>query len=170
MTAGIIIAAMVAALLLLWWLADHERGMQWTKSAVRRSFPEVPPISADELRKWLDDPGRPQPLLLDVRGGDEFAVSHLHGARLVRPEAQAKDVLGDADANQPVVVYCAGGYRAAKMARRLIEAGRRDVLNLDGGIFAWVNEGHPVERDGREVAQVHPMSRLFSRLLRKSAR
>ena len=50
------------------------------------------------------------------------------------------------------------------------QAGRRDVMNLDGGIFAWVNAGHPVERDGKPAAQVQPVSRLFRRLLRKSAR
>ncbi len=170
MTFALIAASILAAVLFVWWLADHRRGIEWARRAVRRSFPEVPSITAADLRQWLDDENRASPLLLDVRSAEEFAVSHLQGARRVDPDAGARDISGATDGPGPLVLYCAGGYRAARMSRRLLQAGRRDVMNLDGGIFAWVNAGHPVERDGKPVAQVHPVSRLFRRLLRKSAR
>jgi rhodanese-related sulfurtransferase len=170
MTGGMIIAALAAALLVLWWLADHDRGMRWTVRAVRRSFPEVPSISPADLRSWLGDESRTRPVLLDVRSEEEFAVSHLCGARRTAPEAAAPEALTGAEAPRPLVLYCAGGYRAARLARRLMAAGRHDVSNLEGGIFAWVNAGYPVERDGRVVTGVHPVSRLFRRLLRKDAR
>ena len=170
MTGALIIAGgILAALVILWWLADHERGMRWTRNAVRRSFPDVPSISPCDLMAWLNEESGNTPQLLDVREPDEHAVSHLHGAKLVSPDAEAKDVLHGIDTSQPVIVYCAGGYRAARLGRRLIEAGCRDVRNLDGGIFAWANEGLPVERNGVTVTQVHPVSRWFRRLLKQSS-
>ena len=64
------------------------------------------------------------------------------------------------------VIHCSAGYRGATLARRLQNAGRRDVWNLAGGIFAWANANLPVERDGQPTQRVHPYSRLFSRLLK----
>lgn len=39
------------------------------------------------------------------------------------------------------------------------------VYTLDGSIFEWVNEGRPVYRDGRVVAEVHPFDDRWGTLL-----
>jgi rhodanese-related sulfurtransferase len=53
----------------------------------------------------------------------------------------AAAALATLDPAVPIVVYCAGGMRSAKAARVLIAAGHGDVRNLEGGIFAWANDG-----------------------------
>lgn len=52
-------------------------GMQGIKDLVRKRFPEVRQLQTAELAVWLSDTNRPQPVLLDVREVEEFAVSHL---------------------------------------------------------------------------------------------
>ncbi len=155
-----------AALLLLWWLADHRRGILWAQRAIRRYFPEVPALTPAELAARLADAEQQPPVLLDARSLEEQAVSMLPAAHAVDPESKAEDVLQRFPPDRDLVVYCAAGYRAARLARRLIAAGRRRVFNLDGGIFAWANAGLPLEKDGQPAAHVHAVHPVFSRLLK----
>jgi rhodanese-related sulfurtransferase len=130
---------------------------------IARQFPDVPRIAPRALARALDEGAAIT--LLDARTEDEFAVSHLRGA--VRVDPQRPDLtLPGVDAARPVVVYCAVGLRSARVVRALRAAGRSDVRNLDGGVFAWVAEGLPVFRDGRAVDGVHPYSRWWAVLLR----
>ncbi len=152
--------------LALWWFADHRRGVAWAVAVVRRRFPDVSHLSPASLDAWLRDAQRPAPQLLDARSEEEFAVSHLPNARRMDAESTASAALSALDPKRPVVLYCSAGYRGATLARRLQDAGRRDVWNLEGGIFAWANAHLPVERDGHPAQRVHPYSRIFSRLLR----
>jgi len=152
--------------LALWWLADYRRGIAWAVSVVRGRFPDVSHLSPAALDAWLRDAQRPAPQLIDTRSEEEYAVSHLPNARHVDHGAPASVILSALDPERPIVIYCSAGYRGAKLARRLQDAGRREVWNLEGGIFAWANAQFPLERDGRPVERVHPYSRFFSRLLR----
>ena len=106
-------------------------------------------------------------MLLDVRGPEEFAVSHLAGARRAQSLEAAVRVLDGAPKTVPVVAYCSVGYRSSALVRKLMEAGYVDVHNLEGSIFEWANEGHPVERGGRVVGEVHPYAWPWSRYLRR---
>ncbi|RYD37758.1 MAG: rhodanese-like domain-containing protein [Verrucomicrobiaceae bacterium] len=150
----------------LWWFADHRRGISWAVFFMRGRFPDVPHLSPSALDDWLRDPQRPAPQLVDARSEEEFALSHLAGARRMDSESTAAAALSALDPARPIVIYCAAGYRGATLARRLRTAGRRDVWNLAGGIFAWANARLPVERDGQPTRHIHPYSRLFSRLLK----
>ena len=152
--------------LALWWLADHRRGIAWAVFVVRRRFPNVSHLSPASLAAWLRDAQRPAPQLVDARSEKEFAVSHLPGARRIGPESTASAALSALDPKRPIILYCSAGYRGATLARRLQNAGRGDVWNLEGGIFAWANAQLPVDRDGHPAQRVHPYSRIFSRLLR----
>ena len=84
--------------------------------------------------------------LVDVRTAEEYAEQHLPGAVNI-------DVYGDdfsglcstrLDKGRPVAVYCRSGKRSANAAMQLRKAGFRSVLNLDGGIQAWLAAGKPV--------------------------
>ena len=150
----------------LWWIADHRRGVAWAVAVVRDRFPDVTHLPPRDLAAWLADPARPAPLLLDARSEDEFAVSHLAGALRI-DSAAFGDVVGH---GRPVVVYCSAGYRGSQVARRLREAGATEVANLEGGIFAWANEGFDVVRNGEKTREVHPYHAIFSRLLRPDRR
>ena len=152
--------------LVVWWLADHRRGIAWAASVVRDRFPDVSHLAPSSLDAWVRDEQRASAQLLDARSEEEFVVSHLPGARRIDPESSAPAALSALGPNRPVVVYCSAGYRGATLARLLQNAGRRDVWNLEGGIFAWANAGLPLECAGQPAQRVHPYSRLFSRLLK----
>lgn len=150
---------------------DPEKdGMDGMRALVRERFPEVRQLSPADLAKWLADSNRPAPVLLDVRAKAEFGVSHLPGARQVDPKISGPELAATLPPDRVVVVYCSVGYRSSDCATRLLRAGFTNVLNLEGSIFQWANEGHPVERNGRPVREVHPYNETFGRLLRPELR
>ena len=78
--------------------------------------------------------------LLDVREPHEWAQVHVDGARHVP--------LGDLTLPDvpegPVVLVCRSGNRSGQATRAMIAAGRTDVVNMAGGMLAWVEQGLPV--------------------------
>jgi rhodanese-related sulfurtransferase len=103
------------------------------------------------------------PVLVDAREAEEFAVSHLAGARrLPTLEAIAAEGL---ERHQPIVVYCSVGYRSARLAEDLRRAGYRNVRNLEGSLFHWANLGLPLAGAGPGERRVHPFGGLWGLLL-----
>jgi len=74
--------------------------------------------------------------LLDVRQPGETEGGFIPGARLI-PLTRLNEQLGELDPSRPTVVYCAGGFRSAIAASRLMEAGFGDVTDVLGGYGAW---------------------------------
>lgn len=99
--------------------------------------------------------------VLDARTPAEYRVSHLAGARFVDFATFEQNTFAGLPRNRPVVVYCAVGYRSERVGERLLALGFRDVRNLYGGIFQWVNEGRPVVNAQGPTADVHPYSALW---------
>lgn len=168
-TLGLLAATLVAGFL-LWWLMDHRRGTAWAISVVRDRFPDVPQISATDLQRWINDVSRQPPIVLDARSTEENAVSHLPEALHLDVESVTDETLKRLDPSRSYVTYCSAGYRACQLARRLHSLGIADVANLEGGIFTWANEGHPVVQGERPVTAVHPYHSLFSRMLKPERR
>ncbi len=107
----------------------------------RRASPEV---SLDALRARIDASTHAL-VIVDVRDPDEFRAGHIPGARNVpraflesRIEAEAPD------RDAAVVLYCAGGTRAALAARALREMGYARVEFAWPGFAQWREQGHPV--------------------------
>lgn len=136
---------------------------------MRVCFPRVRQLPTARLAAWLADAARPQPLLLDVRQPEEFAVSHLAGARRVDSTSEATIVLSGVPPTQPIVCYCAAGFRSSVMARRLARAGHREVYNLEGAIFDWASEGRPLVAEGGGTREVHPFNWLGRLMLPRGA-
>lgn len=158
-------ASLVAYLSLAWiyFTPVHAQTMDAIKQTIRRKFPDVPQLSTTDLAAWLDSANRPAPLLVDVRGSDEFRVSHLNGAVNATTIDAVTSALGAT--NRSIVVYCSVGYRSSAFAQKLRKAGITNVYNLDGSIFQWANEGRPVYRGTAQVKEVHPFSRKWGQLL-----
>jgi len=127
---------------------------------MRVIFPSVRQLPTAQLAAWLADSSQPKPLLLDVRQPEEFAVSHLADAQRVEFGDDAEAVLANVPATQPIVCYCAAGFRSSIMAKRLVRAGHREVFNLEGAIFDWACEGRLLVRGEVAVREVHPFNRL----------
>jgi rhodanese-related sulfurtransferase len=141
-----------------------------TTRKISAEFPQVSRITTAELAALLGDSTREPPLLLDVREPEEYAVSHLPGARRVDPDADTEKLLASLSPGRSVVLYCSVGYRSSKMAARFLTAGASDVRNLEGSIFQWANEGRLLYRDFKPVRQVHPYSSRYAGMLHPNLR
>lgn len=135
------------------------------KLEIRGKLPEVAGIDVPALAQRLERGDAP--LLLDVRADEEFAVSHLPGARHAASLADALAALEGEPKDREVVLYCSVGYRSGYRAQELMEAGFTRVKNLEGSIFEWANTGHTVLRDGKPVREVHPYDHTWGRLLER---
>ena len=145
-----------------------ERSFDWefVDQMVAERFPNVSHISTTELASALSEPNH-QVLLLDARTPEEYAISHLEDARLVEGLDEAAEIALAAPVDTLVVVYCSVGLRSAAMADQLQAEGVPDVVNLEGSIFAWANEGRAVYRGDAAVSEVHPYNDSWGALLDK---
>lgn len=84
-------------------------------------------------------------VVLDVRTAEEYAEGHIEGALNI--DQSKADFMYEAHVQLPmdqtVAVYCRGGRRSAKAARKLTADGFK-VVNLEGGITAWKEAGMAV--------------------------
>jgi rhodanese-related sulfurtransferase len=135
-----------------------------------RKFPAVLWVEPEELALWRSDSSRAQPVLLDARTPPEYGVSHLQGATRIDSRRPVLRGIDKFPRDTPVVVYCTVGYRSARVAQWLRRKGFRTVYDLAGGLFAWANQGRPMEANGRAVLSVHPYNSLWSRLLKPEVR
>ena len=104
---------------------------------------DVTPDEAERLMKA--NPGAP--LVLDVRTPDEFAESHIPGARNM-------DFLGDDFEKQiaalpmdrPLIVHCAAGNRSAKAVAKIAAMQKSaQIFHLKSGFNGWKAAGKPIE-------------------------
>lgn len=141
------------------------RSIAWAgvKLFLCKQFTDVSHLSPTDLANWLAQAEKP-PFLLDARTAEEYAISHLPNAHLA---SKSPPYMGEAelDSETPIVVYCSIGYRSAVLVRKLQAAGYKTVSNLEGSIFQWANEGHPVFQNHQVVNQVHPYNAHWGKLL-----
>jgi len=110
----------------------------------------VPAITATDATKLVEQSGA---LIVDVRDGTEVAASgKARGAIAVprgslesRADPESPNHNPAFDKDRTVILYCAGGGRAALAGKTLKEMGYRDVRNL-GGFKDWVAGGGAVEK------------------------
>lgn len=84
--------------------------------------------------------------ILDIRNKEEFLSGHISGATNVTRdlmEFKVEGLVPDKDAE--FVVNCKSGGRSALAVEQLMRMGYTNVLNLDGGMLAWMKSGYPVE-------------------------
>jgi len=110
---------------------------------LRKAPPEPTWLEVATLRTRMA--GEPAPLVIDVRGPDEFEgpLGHIEGSRNIPlPDltAHAAEIAG---AGRPIVCVCLTDKRSAAAAAQLSAAGVREVSVLRGGMKAWREAGAP---------------------------
>ena len=84
-------------------------------------------------------------VIIDVRRPDEFAGSHLEGAINIDVEdASFPEKIKALDHSKTYLLYCRAGRRSLNAANQMTDAGFKDVVNLEGGITSWIDNGYPV--------------------------
>jgi hydroxyacylglutathione hydrolase len=82
--------------------------------------------------------------VIDVRDPAEWDATHIPGTTNI-PLGYLTDRLHEIPRDRPVVLHCQEGWRSAIATSVLNSRGFDNVVNLKGGIRAWVNDGNPVK-------------------------
>jgi molybdopterin/thiamine biosynthesis adenylyltransferase/rhodanese-related sulfurtransferase len=114
---------------------------------IREIKSRIEEVDPGAVHEFLASPNGADPVLIDVRESDEFAVGFIPGAKHIPRgflESRIEGVVPDRDT--PVVLYCASGNRSAYAARTLQEdLGYEHVRSMTGGITLWKDRGYDVE-------------------------
>jgi rhodanese-related sulfurtransferase len=81
--------------------------------------------------------------LVDIRNPGEVALGMIPGAELI-PLAELRGQASRLRLDEPIVLYCAGGYRSSIAASLLQSMGAPDVSDLLGGYTAWMTTAEGV--------------------------
>ena len=114
------------------WLAG---GM----TAWRGSGKEVEMLSEITVHDLADALDQRRVKVLDVRQPAEWAAGHIEGATFITGAELPRRI--DEVPEGPVAVVCGSGYRSSVAASLLARNGRRDILNVVGGMSAWRRAG-----------------------------
>ena len=100
-------------------------------------------VTPNEAQKILE---RKEAIIIDVRTPAEFANGHIKGARNIDIQNPSfLEQIKALDKDTAYVVNCRFGGRSSRAGSFMDELGFKNVMNLDGGIIAWEEEGLPTE-------------------------
>ena len=99
---------------------------------VNEARKRIKQIHARELPDTLKN--NPKARLIDVREESEYAAGHVKGAEWIGKGIIERDIeTRHPDRNEPLYLYCGGGFRSAIAAENLQKMGYVNVVNVDGG-------------------------------------
>jgi rhodanese-related sulfurtransferase len=123
----------------------HKHHNQGFLNLVNDAKSRIREVGIEELRTMLPSLG--QFLLIDTREESEWAAGHAAGAVQLGKGIIERDIETLApDKNQPIVLYCGGGFRSALAADALQKMGYTCVASLAGGWREYREAGLPVEK------------------------
>ena len=122
---------------------DRNRPAKFEYRAESQAMKDLPlEISCYDTSRWMETDD--QPLLLDCREADEFALVAIAGAKFL-PMSEIQSRAGELRAYKqaPIVVFCHHGMRSAQVTQWLREQGFNQVQSMAGGIDRWAVEIDP---------------------------
>ena len=145
----IVLPILVGAIVL--FVAGRPVAFEILQRRIAARFPEVKWISTQDLGRWQDDSGQPQPLILDARTQPEFAVSHLRGAVLIDPYRPSLRPLrgGPSFGGHRGLFVCRIPWRPGS---ELAQAGRLHQCGQPVGRVVQVGQRGKTDASGRESA------------------
>lgn len=103
-------------------------------------------------------------IFLDAREIEEYQTAHIAEARYIGYDKFKIENIKDLSKESNIIVYCSIGYRSEKIATKLKKAGYKNVYNLYGSIFEWVNAGYPTtDKQGQPTKKVHTYNKAWSK-------
>lgn len=97
-------------------------------------------VTANELKAMLD--AKEAVVLIDVRTPSEHSEAHIPGSVLM--PLDTLDGAKKLPEGGRVVIYCRGGVRSLKAMEILKAKGYTGLVDLEGGITAWIAAGGTV--------------------------
>jgi len=137
------------------YVLDGVTAAQRTETGVRlRPAPDAPPVATvtpQQLADWLQRDGAGQTAVLDVTLSANYVRRHIPGAWYVLRARLAKDFAKIPPASR-YVLTC-GTARLARFAAADLRAlTRADIYVLEGGTYAWIDAGLPLEEGETRLA------------------
>ena len=123
-------------------IAGYLKGGMYPWISSGHPYESLPLLKASDLKEKIEHGEKLT--LLDVRGPDEWDQGHLRDARRIYV-GHLPEQLEKVSEEHPVVTICSTGRRASIAASILQRCGRSNVINLLGGMEAWVAAGYPTE-------------------------
>lgn len=148
----VLLALAIAPTILLAGCGDPEGNSSETGRA-RPASPE-PTFQTVEVDDVAEEVEAGEVLLVDVRTDEEWQAGRAARAMHV-PLDEVEERLDEIDraaGDRPVAFICRSGRRSAEAAGIAVGAGIEEVVNVDGGMQAWVDEGLPLDPAGGTVA------------------
>lgn len=102
-------------------------------------------IDARELKEKIENQTAMH--FIDCREIPEWNEARIEGATLLplsEFEAKYESVLPDKNAE--IVIQCRSGKRSLNACMFLMSKGYSNLVNVEGGIMGWMNEGFPVKQ------------------------
>lgn len=129
---GLVLLLLTAFIAVKWW--DRQRFLKSLRMAR---------ISVEELHTLIASDAAP--VILDTRAPNLIEDGWIPGAQFVTLEDVDQLTL-DIDEDAPVILYCScpNEVTAAKVAKKLIRRGYRNIRPLSGGIDAWRDAGFAI--------------------------
>ncbi|MBW1741824.1 MAG: rhodanese-like domain-containing protein [Deltaproteobacteria bacterium] len=113
----------------------------------KESFPEVEDVTPKQAMELMQSE---EVIFVDTRKSKEQKVSMLPNAVTEKDFEKNPEQYRD----QVLIGYCTISYRSGKLAKKLQEKGIT-MLNLRGGMLAWVHEGGKVYDANGETKRLH---------------
>ena len=111
--------------------------------ADERPVESIEAVDVARLAEMLD--GNDPPVVLDVRGEDEFEQERIPGSLLI-PYGDLRERLDELPREQPIATICSGGKRSGLAASVLQREGFAGVVHVaEGGVRSWQQRGRPVD-------------------------
>lgn len=105
-------------------------------------------------------------VLLDARSKKEYEVSHLKDAIWIGYNNFEKEKVSDIDKVSEIIIYCSVGVRSEKIGEKLLGLGYKNIKNLYGGIFSWVNNGYPIYNEQNQTQNIHGFDKQWGKYLK----
>ena len=144
-------------------------GVSWefVDEKIEREFPAVQAVSTQALLTRYELSERALPVIIDVREGDEFRVSHLNDTLNLESADAISELIAQRGLSKSteIIVYCSVGYRSASVAADLQARGFTKVLNLEHSLFEWAIKGYPMTSASGSTDKVHPFNKAWSVLV-----
>ncbi len=97
-------------------------------------------ITAAKLKAMIEK--NEQVTLIDVRTPEEYNSGYIAGA--INIPLDNIPLIKDFPYKGAIVLYCTAGVRSLKAKKALNEKGIKNILDLEGGINAWIKNGGKV--------------------------
>ncbi len=137
------------------------------KNMLKKYYKNTVPFIAPDSLQSLTNTSKNY-VLLDTRERNEYKVSHIANARYVGYDNFSLKTVKDIPKNTPIIVYCSIGARSEHIGEILLKEGFKEVYNLYGGIFNWVNLKYPlVSNKGDTTENIHPYNEDWGKWLQE---